>query len=67
MQNVGAVALFIPVLGKISARIHISLSRLLIPMGFCAILGGMITLIGSSPLILLNDLIDSIKSGLATI
>jgi len=59
MQNVGAAALFIPVLGKISARTRIPLSRLLIPMGFCAILGGTITLVGSSPLILLNDLIDS--------
>jgi di/tricarboxylate transporter len=28
-------------------------------MGFCAILGGTLTLIGSSPLILLNDLIES--------
>jgi len=27
------------------------------PMGFCAILGGTITMVGSSPLILLNDLI----------
>ena len=27
------------------------------PMGFCAILGGTMTMIGSSPLILLNDLI----------
>ena len=27
------------------------------PMGFCAILGGTVTMVGSSPLILLNDLI----------
>lgn len=27
------------------------------PMGFCAILGGTVTLVGSSPLILLKDLI----------
>jgi di/tricarboxylate transporter len=33
------------------------MSRLLMPMGFCAILGGTITMVGSSPLILLNDLI----------
>jgi di/tricarboxylate transporter len=33
------------------------LSRLLMPMGFCAILGGTMTMVGSSPLILLNDLI----------
>ena len=57
MQNVGAAALFLPVVGRISARTGLPMSRLLMPMGFCAILGGTITLIGSSPLILLNDLI----------
>lgn len=57
MQNVGAAALFIPVVSRISARTEIPLSRLLMPMGFCAIMGGTITMVGSSPLILLNDLI----------
>ena len=57
MQNVGATALFIPVVSRISARTGLPLSRLLMPMGFCAILGGTITMVGSSPLILLNDLI----------
>ena len=40
MQNVGATALFMPVVGKISVRTEIPLSRLLMPMGFCAIMGG---------------------------
>ena len=57
MQNVGAAALFLPVVSRISARSGLPLSRLLMPMGFCAILGGTVTLVGSSPLILLNDLI----------
>ncbi len=57
MQNVGAAALFLPVVARISARTKIPMSRLLMPMGFCAILGGTITMVGSSPLILLNDLI----------
>ncbi|MCF1184151.1 SLC13 family permease [Marichromatium gracile] len=57
MQNVGAAALFIPVVGRIAARTRLPISRLLMPMGFCAILGGTITMVGSSPLILLNDLI----------
>ncbi|QMU59205.1 MAG: SLC13 family permease [Boseongicola sp.] len=59
MQNVGAAALFLPVVSRISARTEIPMSRLLMPMGFCAILGGTITMVGSSPLILLNDLIVS--------
>ncbi|MGY6586975.1 MAG: SLC13 family permease [Wenzhouxiangella sp.] len=57
MQNTGATALFLPVVSRISARLDIPLPRLLMPMGFCAIVGGTITMVGSSPLILLNDLI----------
>ena len=57
MQNIGAAALFLPAVQRISKQMSIPLSRLLMPIGFCAILGGTVTLVGSSPLILLNDLI----------
>ncbi len=57
MQNVGAAALFLPVVNSISLRTGLPLSRLLMPMGFAAILGGTLTMISSSPLILLNDLL----------
>ena len=59
MQNVGAAALFLPVVNRVAARTGLPISRLLMPMGFCAILGGTVTMIGSSPLILLNDLIHN--------
>lgn len=65
LQNVGAAALFLPVVSRISARAGIPMSRLLMPMGFCAILGGTMTMVGSSPLILLNDLIVTANAGLA--
>jgi di/tricarboxylate transporter len=55
MQNIGAAALFLPAAKRICRQTHIPVSRILMPMGFCAIIGGCITLIGSSPLILLND------------
>ena len=64
MQNVGATALFMPVMSRISIRTDIPLSRLLMPMGFCAILGGTLTMVGSSPLILLNDLIENANQSL---
>jgi len=64
MQNVGATALFLPVVSRISVRTEIPLSRLLMPMGFCAIMGGTITMVGSSPLILLNDLISASNASL---
>jgi di/tricarboxylate transporter len=64
MQNVGAAALFLPVVSRISARSGLPMSRLLMPMGFTAILGGTVTMVGSSPLILLNDLILTSNTGL---
>ncbi len=71
MQNVGATALFLPVVSKISSSAQLPLSRLLMPMGFCAILGGTVTMVGSSPLILLNDLLatsnESLPPGVDTI
>lgn len=57
MQNVGAAALFLPVLVRISRSGRFRLSRLLMPMGFAAILGGTTTMVGSGPLIILNDLL----------
>ena len=64
MQTVGATALFMPVMSRVSARTQIPQSRLLMPMGFCAILGGTVTMVGSSPLILLNDLIENANASL---
>ncbi len=64
MQNVGAAALFLPVVSRISIRSGLPLGRLLMPMGFCAILGGTMTMVGSSPLILLNDLTASANATL---
>ncbi len=56
MQNIGAAALFMPATFRISRQLNFPVSRILMPMGFCAIIGGCLTLVGSSPLILLNDL-----------
>jgi len=57
MQNVGAAALFLPILARMSKSGRFSLSRLLMPMGFAAILGGTLSMVGSGPLIILNDLL----------
>lgn len=59
MQNIGAAALFLPVIERISDRTNTPASRLLMPMGFAAILGGTLTLVASGPLILLNDLMGA--------
>ncbi len=57
MQNIGATALFLPAVMRISKKINIPLSRLLMPIGFAAILGGTLTMVASGPLIILNDLL----------
>jgi di/tricarboxylate transporter len=59
MQNIGAAALFLPATNRMCKQLNVPISRVLIPMGYCAIIGGCITLVGSSPLILLNDLMAS--------
>ncbi len=58
MQNIGAAALFLPATMRISRQLNFSPSKILMPMGFCAIIGGCLTLVGSSPLIMLNDLME---------
>lgn len=59
LQNVGTAALFLPAILSISKREKIPASELIMPMGFAVILGGTLTMIGTSPLILLNDLLRS--------
>ena len=63
LQNIGAAALFLPAMMRIAKRSRLSISRLLMPMGFAAILGGTLTMVGSGPLIILNDLLR--QGGLA--
>lgn len=56
MQNIGSAALFLPVLIRLSKKYRLSVSKMLMPMGFAAILGGTLSMVGSGPLIILNDL-----------
>jgi di/tricarboxylate transporter len=57
MQTVGVAALFLPAVQRIAKQTRIPVSRLMMPMGFAAILGGTVTMIASGPLIVLNDLL----------
>ena len=59
MRSVGTVALFLPIVTRITARTKISKSFLLLPIAFCTILGGMLTMVGTGPLILLNSLVKN--------
>ncbi len=57
IQNIGVAALFLPSLLMISRSRKISPSRLMMPLGFTAIIGGTLSMVGSGPLIILNDLL----------
>jgi di/tricarboxylate transporter len=57
VQNIGSTALFLPAVMRISRKMEVSASRFLMPMGFSAIQGGTLTLVGSGPLLILNDLL----------
>jgi len=60
MQNTGAAVLFLPgIRMAASYRLKIPISRVLMPIGMAAILGGTLTMIGTSPLILLNDILPA--------
>ncbi len=48
MNNVGVAAMFLPVTMDIARRTRTAASRLLLPMSYGALLGGMLTLIGTS-------------------
>lgn len=48
LNNTPVVAMFIPMLGRWCARHRVAPSRLLIPLSYLSILGGMTTLIGTS-------------------
>jgi len=56
MQNIGAAALFLPAMLRIAKKTGMPASRLLMPMGFAAMLGGNLSMVGSTPLLILNDL-----------
>ena len=56
MNNVGALALMLPVALKTSVKQKRSPSVILMPLAFASILGGMITMIGTPPNIIISTL-----------
>ncbi|HEX2525270.1 MAG TPA: SLC13 family permease [Geminicoccus sp.] len=56
VKNIGALAIMIPVAFQVAKRSNISPSYLLMPMAFGSLLGGLMTLIGTSPNIIVAQL-----------
>ena len=54
VKNIGALALLMPVAFQLARRTGHSPSALLMPMAFASLLGGLVTLIGTSPNIIVS-------------
>lgn len=71
MQNPSVMALYLPVASRLASRTGLTLQRLLLPISAAIVMGGALTMVGNSPLILLNDLLisanNNLPSGSATI
>lgn len=59
LNNTPLVTLFMPYVYQWSKKHKVSPSKLMIPLSFAAILGGMITVIGTSTNLVLNGLIEA--------
>jgi di/tricarboxylate transporter len=56
VKNIGALAMMLPVAFQMAKRSQVSPSLYLMPMAFGSLLGGLITLIGTSPNIIVSEL-----------
>jgi di/tricarboxylate transporter len=54
VKNIGALAIFLPVALQLARRSGTSPSTLLMPMAFGSLIGGIVTLVGTSPNILVS-------------
>ncbi|MEO1519565.1 MAG: SLC13 family permease [Cyanobacteria bacterium J06633_2] len=59
LNNTPVVAMFIPVVNEWSRKLRISPSKLMIPLSYAAIFGGVCTLIGTSTNLVVNGLLIS--------
>ena len=55
-KNVGALAMFMPVAAQVSRKSGTSISQLLMPMAFGSLIGGLVTLVGTSPNIIVSKI-----------
>jgi di/tricarboxylate transporter len=60
VKNIGALAIFIPIALQVARRTEKPPSRVLMPLAFGSLLGGLITLIGTSPNIIVSRMREQI-------
>ena len=57
MNNIGVAALMLPVVVDVARRTRIPVSRLLMPLAYSTLLGGLTTLIGTPPNLLISEML----------
>ncbi len=57
VSNTGTVALMMPIIVSMSASAGMNTSRLLMPLAFASSMGGMMTLIGTPPNLIIQDIL----------
>ncbi|HEE1048845.1 SLC13 family permease [Klebsiella pneumoniae] len=62
MSSTGVVAIFIPVILSVSARMNTSPSRLMMPLSFAGLISGMMTLVATPPNLVVNS--ELLREGL---
>jgi di/tricarboxylate transporter len=55
MNNIGVAALMLPVVVEVARRTGVPASRLLMPLAYSTLLGGLMTLIGTPPNLLISE------------
>ena len=55
MSSTAVVAIFIPIVLRIAAETNLNVSRLLMPMSYAALISGMLTLIATTPNIVVHE------------
>ena len=55
MNNIGVAALMLPVVVEVARRTGVAASRLLMPLAYSTLLGGLMTLIGTPPNLLISE------------
>ncbi|MFQ5805759.1 MAG: SLC13 family permease [Phycisphaerae bacterium] len=65
LANTAVVAMLIPVLSDWCRRLRVSPARLLLPLSFLSILGGMCTLIGTTTNLIVSDIMQKAQPALA--
>jgi len=63
LNNTPVVAMLVPAVSDWARRFNLSVSQLMIPLSYAAIIGGTCTLVGTSTNLVINDMLSEVHNG----